>query len=497
MSSPPTRTASPRLRGLAAAGASVALLTVVLAAVESAHHVANLSMLYLLVVIAIAVRHGRGAAVAAAVLAFLACDWFFVAPRFRFTVSDPAEWVALLVFLVTATVVGQLTALLRARADEARQREREAAALAEASWSVASQFERDAALAVVLQRACELSGAVGAAVVAWDAAGPTVVAHTGAQAGLADWLPRRPDEAVPAGAGLLVVALGAEEHVGALVLRMPAGRPLEAAARRAVDSLAHHAGVVLQRDRLMQVEARTRALHEADRLKTALLSMVSHDFRSPLASIKASAGSLLPGSQPLDPATQTELVQGITASVDRLNRMVENVLALSRLEAGAWRPQIEPTPVDEVVGLALEPFGPADNSRVRVDLEPGLGEVWVDTVQVAEVLTNLVANALRYSSPRTSVELRARRGHGCDVFEVADRGLGLPPGPVDQVFAPFWRGPGLGESARPGVGLGLAVCRGLVEAHGGTISARRRQGGGTVMRVELPRSRRDEGLGGG
>jgi len=287
-----------------------------------------------------------------------------------------------------------------------------------------------------------------------------------------------------------VLPLGAEERLGYLVLRLPTGRELSVAERRAVNSLALHAGVVLERDRLMRIEAQTQALHEADRLKTALLSMISHDFRSPLAAIKASAGSLLAPGEPVDGDTHRELLTGIIAAVDRLNRMVENVLALSRLEAGAWRPLVEPALVEEVVASALEPLDAEANARVEVSLESGLGEVNLDAVQMAQVLYNLVENALRYSPPGTPVEVRAWLGYGCFVFEVADRGPGLPPRWEEHLFQPFWRGPGLGESARAGVGLGLALCRGLVEAHGGKITARRRQGGGSVFRVELPREAR-------
>ena len=462
-------------RGYLVSLLGVVLMTLVLTALESHRHIANDSMLFLLVVMGVAVRYGSGPAVWASLLSFYAFDWFFVEPRLRLTVSDPAEWVALLLFLCTAITIGQMTALLRSRAEEAGQREVEAAALAEASWSVASQLDVEHALGVVIERAMQVTGARDAAVLTDDGEGRQVLARAGEPIDVLG----EPD--------LLVVPLGAEERLGYLALRLPPGRQVSVAERRAANSLALHAGVVIERERLMHIEAQTQALHEADRLKTALLSMISHDFRSPLAAIKASAGSLLAPGEPVDADTHRELLSGIISAVDRLNRMVENVLALSRLEAGAWRPMVEPTPVEEVVASALEALDAEANARIEVNMEAGLGEVEVDPVQMAQVLYNLVENALKYSPPRSPVELRAWRGYGRLVLEVADRGPGLPPHSEEFLFQPFWRGPGQGESARAGVGLGLALCRGLVEAHGGVITARRRQGGGAVFRVELPK----------
>ena len=329
-------------RGYLVSLLGVVLMTLVLTALESHRHIANDSMLFLLVVMGVAVRYGSGPAVWASLLSFYAFDWFFVEPRLRLTVSDPAEWVALLLFLCTAITIGQMTALLRSRAEEAGQREVEAAALAEASWSVASQLDGEHALGVVSERAMQVTGARDAAVLTDDGEGRQVLARAGEPIDVLG----EPD--------LLVVPLGAEERLGYLALRLPPGRQVSVAERRAANSLALHAGVVIERERLMHIEAQTQALHEADRLKTALLSMISHDFRSPLAAIKASAGSLLAPGEPVDADTHRELLSGIISAVDRLNRMVENVLALSRLEAGAWRPMVEPTPVEEVVASALE-----------------------------------------------------------------------------------------------------------------------------------------------
>jgi two-component system sensor histidine kinase KdpD len=511
-----------------------------------AGHIVNISMLYLLVVIGAALRYGSGPAVLASILAFLAFDWFFVEPRSTFTVHDPAEWLALLMFLVTATVTGQLTALLRARAEEARRRERETAALSEASWAIASQVDRDQALAEVLRRLTEVVPLRTAAILIREEGEPASPAVPGAQcpvpgsvkAGPAVVLPgtehRALGTAFSQGAACravefvlqhgrpiawgedqhhwekaLAVAgssgdtgsevpnalahaaylpLATEDHIlGVLYLRLEEGHVVLPEERRVVESLANHAAVVLERDRLTRAATQTQALAEADRLKTALLSMVSHDFRSPLATIKTSVTGLLQEGAPWDAAIQRDLLQNINQAADRLNRMVGNILALSRLEADAWRPQREATPLEELVGAVLDPFTAEQNRRIEVSLDPDLTEIWVDPVQIVQVLHNLIDNALKYSPPESTVELRATQDHDTWILEVLDRGPGIPPGDEERIFDRFYRAPGLRESAVPGVGIGLAVCRGLVQAHGGHLSAAQRSGGGAVFRITLPK----------
>jgi two-component system sensor histidine kinase KdpD len=526
------------LTGYLMAALGVAAMTGLIRLTSGAAHVANISMLYLLVVIGAALRFGRGPAILAAVLAFLAFDWCFVEPRYQFNVHNPAEWLALIMFLITATVTGQLTALLRARENEAHRREQEAAALAEASWAVASQVDRARALEEVLRRLTEVVRPEGAAIIlreegrapevaSWsggDGAPPPDVGadcvQQSIEAALGNRVPTGVGEPTgvsePTGVGGAIgwdgnlqdrknrwgkrelpadtyLPLATEQRVlGVLYLRLRQEQEITPEERRLVESLAHQATMVLERDRLTRAEMQARALAEADRLRTALLSMVSHDFRSPLASIKASVTGLLQDGTPWDPAAQRELLQGIDEETDRLNRMVGNILALSRLEADAWRPQREPTTIAEVVGAALNSLTADANRRIRMQLEPALAEVWLDPVQIVQVLHNLVENALKYSPPDSPVELRAgTRASGCQhgealVLEVLDRGRGLAEGEEDLVFKPFYRAPDLHETAVPGVGIGLAVCRGLVEAHGGRLSAHRRAGGGAVFRITLP-----------
>jgi two-component system, OmpR family, sensor histidine kinase KdpD len=457
---------------LGAATLAVAVITALIHLIPGASHTTNITLLYLLAVIGAAVRFGRAAAVAVSLLSFLTFDFFFTLPYHTFAVHDPAEWLALCMFLLIATVTGQLTALLRAHANEARQREREAEALAEASWAVASQVDRGCALNEVLRRLSNVVTLKAAAIVILEADQPTSIAQfAGAwlhdAAGRA--LPRFDDG--PAGeavrfvleqgrsigwegyghhgcqrvsggedADAIYLPLTAESRVlGVLYLQTLEERPLTPPQRRVVASLANHAAVVLERDRLTRAQTKAEALAEADRLKTALLAMVSHDFRSPLASIKASATALLEDGTPVDAETQRELLTGIDHEADRLNRVVGNILALSRLEADAWRPQSEAIHPTELVGSTLQAFGPDQNQRIQVQLAAALTEVYLDPVQIVQVLHNLLDNALKYSAPDSPVELRVDQDEAELRVEVLDRGLGLPPGEEARIFERFYR----------------------------------------------------------
>jgi two-component system sensor histidine kinase KdpD len=237
----------------------------------------------------------------------------------------------------------------------------------------------------------------------------------------------------------------------------------------------------------MKEQSRTQALKEADKLKTALLSMVSHDFRSPLTGIKAAVSALLQESpQELDSAEAKQLLQGIEQEADRINRMVGNILNLSRLEADAWKPELESSSLAEIIGSALASFSADDNKRITVRLPRDLAEVTVDPVQIEQVIKNLVENALKYSDKESLVEIAVSTLDQEVVLSVLDRGIGVSPEDASRIFDRFYRNPRLKETATPGVGIGLAICKALVEAHGGSLTMTQRVGGGSVFEVKLP-----------
>lgn len=247
--------------------------------------------------------------------------------------------------------------------------------------------------------------------------------------------------------------------------------------------------LALAREVLIKKQAQVEALAQADRLKTALLSMVSHDFRSPLTGIKAAVSVLQEESSTLRPFENAELkslLQGIEQEADRLNRMVGNILDMSKLEAGAWRPMLESAAIEEIIGSTLSGFSETDNARVTIQLEEPVVEVFVDPVQIEQVLKNLVENALKYSPPESTVEIKVKTSDSELVMQVMDRGKGISDDDSKHIFDLFFRAKALNESSIPGVGIGLSICKALVEAHHGKIEASPREGGGTTVKVVIP-----------
>lgn len=463
---------------LAALG--VAGMSAVISLVHARAEMSNISLLYFLVVIVVALRLGSGPAAWASILAALVFNFFFVPPPFRFVKSEPEELLVLVMFLITSTSIGQLTGLLRSRAEEARLRGRYAQALVTTSWAVSSQLDLQRSLQEILRQVAEVAPITSAEVRVPDGMQGYRVAATWPPGGRAD--PAGP----PEGSSETFPLVTNQRAFGSLSLHFPSRPSRSEQWRPTVESLANLAAVALERDQLIRAEAAGKALEESDRLKTALLAMVSHDFRSPLASIKASAGAYLQNEAAWDPAALRELHAGIIREADRLNAVIGNLLAMSRLEADAWRPARELTSAWEVIEAAREGFSDEQNRRIQVPFQPELPEAWLDPVQMGQVLHNLLDNALKYSPPDAPVEVRTRATRGELLIEILDRGPGLPSGEEQQVFTRFYRAPGLQEGPVSGVGLGLSVCQGLVEAHGGTLTAENRPGGGAIFRITLP-----------
>ncbi|MBA2276745.1 MAG: hypothetical protein H0W06_03190 [Chloroflexia bacterium] len=250
-------------------------------------------------------------------------------------------------------------------------------------------------------------------------------------------------------------------------------------------SFANQAALALERVRLAEDAARAAALAQSDELKSALLAAVSHELRTPLAAIKASVTSLIDPTVEWDDAAQSEFLQAINEETDRLTRMLSNLLDLSRIEGGALKPEKEWYDVAElVVDVAHRLASLAVRYRLTTEVEPDLPVVHFDYVQIAQVMMNLGENAVKYTLPGTEIVLSARRVHNSVELAVRDRGPGIPASRLPHIFNRFYRADGAGRVA--GTGIGLAICKGFVEAHGGRIHAESREGSGTTIRFSLP-----------
>jgi two-component system sensor histidine kinase KdpD len=293
-------------------------------------------------------------------------------------------------------------------------------------------------------------------------------------------------ETLPGAAGLYVPLLGSRGTVGVLGLRSGDLRSLHAPERlHQLETFAGQTALAIERARLAEDAEQAQVRAETERLRNSLLSSVSHDLRTPLASITGAASTLLEAGEQLDAATRRDLLEALHEESDRLNRLVQNLLEMTRLEAGALVPRTAWHSVEEVVGAALGRFGKALADRpVTTRIPADLPLVPMDDVLIEQVLINVIDNAIKYTPAGSPIEIGAEDGDGSVVVEVADRGPGLPPGDERLIFEKFHRS-GPAPSAR-GAGLGLAICDGIVRAHGGRIWAENRPGGGVSIRFALP-----------
>jgi two-component system sensor histidine kinase KdpD len=453
----------------------------------------ELVMLYLLVVAIAAARFGRGPSLLAATLSILALDFFFIPPTFTFVVSEERHVVTFALMLVVAMVTSGLTLRIRRQEREARGREARMTALYQLSRDLSSAVDtRQAALATAEHAAALFEGP--ATVFLRQEGGLSAVAQTAAPIAeeendlVAEALARsrpvgRGTDISPEARLTCVPLTSGPEPCGVLAFA-PRDAPLGAEQRQFLDAFARQAALALERARLARraEEAAVRAYTEE--MRSSLLSAVSHDLRTPLAAIVGAASTLRDDGPGIDAGQRAELLDTICEEADRLGRLVRNLLDMTQLQSGALAVKREWVPLEEIVGSALTRLEAQLTGRpVRTDLPGELPLVSADPVLLEQVLVNLLENAAKYTPAGSPLEISARVEGSSLALELADRGPGLPPGDEARIFEKFFRGRHRGL---PGAGLGLAICRGIVDAHGGSLAAANRPGGGAVFRVVLP-----------
>ena len=458
-----------RLQGFALAVLMPVLLTVVLVNARTHLNLVSDVLLFLLVVVVVALVGGFLPAMVAAVTGSLLLNYYFAPPLHTFTIRETNNALALAVFVLVATLVSSVVDLAARRTRQAARATAEAETLGTLAGSV---LRGETGLPALLERVREAFGLTSvtllerepSAVSARRSDGWTVVAAAGV--GHCE-RPQDADNEVPAGDTLM------------LALR---GRDLLAEDQRVLGAFAAQAAVILERSRLAEEAATAAPLAATDRMRTALLAAVGHDLRTPLASAKAAVTSLRSTDVDWTPQDRAELLLTADESLDRLTHLVANLLDMSRLNAGAMSVLCRPVALDEVVPLALDGLGPVAQPVV-VDVPDDLPEVQADPGLLERVVANLVANAVQYSPPDVPPMLTGSTLADHVELRVIDRGPGIPPSDLDRVFAPFQR---LGDTDNTtGVGLGLALSRGLTEAMGGTLTPEETPGGGLTMVVSL------------
>jgi two-component system sensor histidine kinase KdpD len=458
---------------------------------------ANVVMMFFAGVAFVAARFGRGPAIATSIASVLVFDFVFVPPQFTFAVSDTEYLITFAVMLGIGLAISELTSRLKAQLGESQQQERRTAQL----YRMTRQLSELSGTEFLLRTAGrQLEDIFDAEVVVFlaEPTGPpalrigetTSVAQQPINRVVAEWVTQNGKiagagtDTLPNATALFVPLVGSQRSIGALGVRpKDATQLLDPEQRRLLESCASLIALAIERDESVLDVQQAQLKIEAEQLRNSLLSSVSHDLRTPLATIAGTASNLLEHAPPAD----SEPLQTIVDESLRLSRLVDNLLDMARLDAGAVVLNRQWHVLEEVVGLALAAVKRDLKGRaVRVKIPDDFPLLSVDSVLLEQVFVNLLENASRYTAPGTAIDISAVIVGKTAEIRVADSGPGVVAGSESQIFEKFFRGSTGAPDGRRGVGLGLAICRAIVEAHGGQISVANRHAGGAEFRIVLP-----------
>ncbi len=460
----------------------------------------NVDLFLLTAIVGIAVRYGLWPSLLAVLAASLSYNFFFLPPVYTFTITDPTNVAAFVLFAVLSIVVSNLAARGRTQTVSAYERVRSveslyafsrklagAGTIDDVLWAIAHQIAAMLKVRVVLLLPDDGSIAVKAGYPPEDRLDDADLA-----AAKWAWEQNRPagrdSDALPGAKWLFFPMRTGRGRIGILgICRDEPGPLLRAEQRRLLDALSDQGALAIERVHLVEDIDRVRRVAEADRLRSALLTSISHDLKTPLAAVLGAAGALRDLSASLDDGAKADLLATIIDESERLNRFIANLLDMTRLESGAVVPNAALHDMGEIVGSALERAGKIlARHRVEVEISPDLPMVMVDAVLFEQVLFNLLDNAAKYAPPDTVVRIQSWRDRDGIKLQVLDEGAGIPPAELERIFDKFHRAQ-KGDQVRAGTGLGLAISRGFIEALRGTIvAANRSDRSGAVFTVTLP-----------
>ncbi len=492
----------PRARSTSAYAGSLAMVGVALLLGLALRqvHITNVALVFLTAVLASSVAYGLWPALVACLASALAYNFFFLPPYYTFTIAEPENVVALFFFVVVAAIASNLTARVRAQGVVARERAKATEdlylfarklagvfTLDDLLWAASFQFAQMLKLRVVILLPEGESVAVRAGYPPEDMLDEDDVAaakwvwERGASAG-------RGADTLPGGKWLFLPMRTGRGTVGVVGLDSEKPGPLLTPdQRRLFDALADQAALAIERINLAQDIDRNRLNAETERLRSALLTSISHDLRTPLASILGSASSLKAYGATLDASAKDELLVSILEEAERLNRFIANLLDMTRLESGAIAPRSELVDLSDVIGSALRRASKVlARHSVELSLAADIPMLKLDPVLFEQAFFNLLDNAAKYSPPESKVTIKSEMVGGRVRLSVSDSGDGIPPGDVERIFDKFYRVQA-SDHKRAGTGLGLAISRGFVESMGGTLNAvNRTDGHGAVFIITLP-----------
>jgi two-component system sensor histidine kinase KdpD len=477
---------------------TVALMTGICMLLSKRLELADLVMVYVVGILMVATRFGRWPSIMASVLSVLALDFFFVPPRLSLAVGDLKHLGTFVVMLLVGLVIGNLTERIRSQARLARTREQRVRAL----FRLSGELTRSAGSASMVESALRNVAAQFQSHVSILLPGPGGSLLSGRDSqeaplsqeemGVAQWVH---DHHEPAGMGtdtlpgakaLYLPLKGAHDPIGVMGIQ-PTGAPteMEADQRHLLEAFANQTALALERALLAERNVESQRQVDREQLRNALLSSVSHDLRTPLGGITGAASTLLEDKGELGPEARRELLETIHEEGHQLQRLVTNLLDVTRLESGVVELSKEWVPAEELVGSTLNRLEAHLGKReIKVELPPNLPLVQVDPVLIGQVLINLLENALKFSPADQPIEIKAWATARALTLSVTDHGPGIPEGQEERIFEKLVR---IQQgNARPGAGLGLAICKGVLQAHGGRIAATNRPNGGAQFLVSLP-----------
>jgi len=439
----------------------------------------TVALMFLVMVLLTSAYWGLRYAVVMAVVATAAFNFFFLPPIGTFTIADPQNWVALFAFLVTALVASNLAERARSEAEGAKQRRREVERLFSLSQRLLAS-ENLLELLNALPLYVQETFSVGS--VAVMASDPPTIYRSALDAKLEETVLRstllRGEPITQAGVSYVPLRLGMRT-VGGLAVTG------DALSRETLDALASLAGLAIERARALEALSKNRAEQEHERLRTALLDSVTHEFRTPLTSIKASVTTLLSGAS-LEEQGRRELLTVIDEETDRLNRLVGQASEMAQLDAGMFKLDLQPHAIGEALELALQDAkATLENHPVEVMAAADIPKARMDLARIREVLMHLLENAGKYSDPGAPITVTSEVKGDRLVTSIADRGPGIDSFEQSLIFEKFYRGQHQRYTA-PGTGMGLAIAKVIVEAHGGTVGVVSQLGSGSVFSFSLP-----------
>jgi len=457
----------------------------------------NLVMFYLLAVVVAAAYLGRGPALVVAIGSVIVLDFFFIPPQFTMAILDTEYLVTFVALFVVGLVISNLTTRVREQGQDAERRAVQNAELYALGRDLAIAGDSETILQTIIAHAHQTFGGQASILLAQgDQLGQQGGAALNEQQLISANLAFRQAQAMQraaAGASQDLFWPLRTAHGVAGVLCLcgvdPAGRLLTGW-DQLLDTFASLSALAIERAQLVE-QARQAEIHKAtEQFQATLLNSVSHDLRTPLVSIMGALSSLQEDGDEMDGASRRSLLDNALGETDRLNRLVGNLLDMTRVDAGALRLHWEPCEVQDLIGAAMERLQPALQTRtVTIEAPADMPLVWMDFALMEQALVNLLDNAVKYSPAGSPIEVRAGVQGDEALLQVADRGVGIPPADLERVLDKFQR---VSQAGVSGTGLGLAICKGIVEAHGGRLWMENRPAGGTIASIALSLAQREQ-----